>query len=97
MRSRIATVLTTALLFGGTAGAIAIAGQGSSGGPTGGAASGQYCNHKQTHGHGKCKGHHKHHGHCNKRGHGRGNGKCKGHGKHHGKKGKHGHRHGRKH
>jgi hypothetical protein len=85
MRSRIATVLTTAVLLGGAGGAIAIAGQGSSGGPTGGAASGQYCNKKQTHGNGKCKGHHKHHGHCNKKGRGRGNGKCKGHHKHHGK------------
>jgi hypothetical protein len=66
MRSRIATVFTVLALLGGTGGAIALAGQGSSGGPAGGAASGQYkpgkgCgdkNHKHKK-HEKCKKHHK--------------------------------------
>jgi hypothetical protein len=85
MKSRIATIATVLGLLGGSGGAIAIAGGGSSGGPIGGAASGQYCNGKFVN-HGKCKGHKKHHKHCNKKGRGRGNGKCKGHNKHHGKK-----------
>jgi hypothetical protein len=42
MKSRIATVLTVLGLVGGTGGALALAGTGSSGGPHGGAASGQY-------------------------------------------------------
>ena len=91
MRSLLASVLSAAALLGGTGSAIAIAGQGSAGGPIGGAASGQYCNGKFANP-GKCKGHHKHHCHGNKGKHGR-----KGqHGKHghHGKKHRH---HGKKH
>ena len=71
MKSRIATFATILGLLGGTGGAIAIAGGGSSGGPLGGAASGQYCNGK-FHNPGKCKGHHKHHHPCkHKHGHAR--------------------------
>jgi hypothetical protein len=87
VKSRIATVATLLALLAGTGGALAVAGQSSSGGPVGGAASGQYCNGK-TAGPGKCKGHQKHHRHCNKRGRGRGNGVCKGHNKKQGSKGK---------
>jgi hypothetical protein len=79
MKSRIATVATILGLLGGTGGAIAIAGGGSSSGPLGGAASGQYCNGKFQNP-GKCKGHHKKH--CKKHHHHR---RCKGkhHKKHH--------------
>lgn len=62
MKSRIASVFTVAALLGGTGGAIAIAGTGSSGGSNGGAASGEYkpgkgCgdkNHKHAR-HNECK------------------------------------------
>lgn len=61
MKSRIATVFTVLALAGGTGGAIAIAHSDSSGGPRGGAASGEYkpgkgCgdkNHHHTGSHGK--------------------------------------------
>ena len=49
MRSRVAAILTVGALLAGTGGAIAVGQSGSSGGPLGGAASGQYCggkNHK---------------------------------------------------
>jgi hypothetical protein len=74
MKSRIATVATILGLLGGTGGAIAIAGGGSSGGPIGGAASGQYCNGKFANP-GKCKGHHKHKHPC-KHKHGRARARC---------------------
>lgn len=46
MRSRLASLFTVAALIGGTGGAIAVAGQGSSHGENGGAAHGQYNNGK---------------------------------------------------
>jgi hypothetical protein len=80
MKSRIATVATILGLLGGTGGAFAIAGAGSSGGPNGGAATAQYCNGKFQNP-GKCKGHKKHHHHCKKHHHHR---KCsRKHHKHH--------------
>jgi hypothetical protein len=49
MKSRIATVLTVFGLIGGTGGALALAGTGSSHGVNGGAADGQYHHHCPHH------------------------------------------------
>ena len=79
MRSRIATVFTVLVLIAGTGGALALAGQGSSGGPAGGAATAQYkpgkgCGDKnhQHQKNGKCKKHKKKH-HKKTNGNGGGN------------------------
>ena|SRR5579864_4689314 len=82
MKSRIASVLTVVALLAGTGGAIAVGNTGSSGSAQGGAASGQYCNGKDSNP-GKCKGHHKHH-------HGEGNKGKHGEKGQHGNKGEHG-------
>jgi hypothetical protein len=79
MKSRIATFATIVGLLGGTGGAIAIAGGGSSAGPLGGAAAAQYCNGKFVNP-GRCEGHHKHHHHCRKHHHHR---RCRRHHRHH--------------
>ena len=63
IKSRAATLTTVAALVGGTGGAIAIGATGSSSGPQGGAASGQYCGHKKCPPPPRCH-QHNHHGKC---------------------------------
>ncbi len=84
MRSRIATVFTVLVLIGGTGGALALAGQDSSGGPVGGAASGQY---KPGKGCGDKNHHHKKNGKCKKHNPSKGKNKKKSHKQGHSHKG----------
>jgi hypothetical protein len=69
MKSRVATVSTLVALLGGAGGAIAVGETGASGGPQGGAASGQYCGHKQCPPPPRCNQHGNHKAKCHKNKH----------------------------